>query len=101
MGNTRRHSDRGVLLLSHALAVLAIGLVLTITVGQHGLRQLFGLRERLAQQSAEIYRRTAENQRLLVRLQGLREDPRVLEEVARADLGLVGENELTYVFVTR
>ena len=46
----------------------------------------------------EAHGRITRNRALLERLDGLRTDERVLEEIARSSLGVAGEDEIVYVF---
>jgi len=80
--------------LAIANALLAFGILL----GDHGLRQYLRLRATLQQRSGEAYERIVRNRSLLDRLNGLRSDRRVVDEVARSSLGVAGTDEIIYVF---
>ena len=80
------------------LSIVTLALVYDILLGNHGLRRYLELRSVLETRSAEAYRRIVRNRTLLERLAGLRSDPRVLEEIARSNLGVVGEDEIVFVF---
>jgi len=85
---------------------LAIAFVLAVALGylphqiygRSGLARLFELRRG----TAELHRRNeaarAENARLRAQAAALRSDPRVLEGVARDELGLVKKGEIVYQF---
>jgi cell division protein FtsB len=79
-------------------AVVALGLLYSILLGNHGLRQYLALRSTLAVRSGEAYDRIVRNQQLARRLVGLRSDDRVLDKVARSTLGVVSRDEIVYVF---
>jgi len=80
------------------LAVANVLLAFGILLGNHGLRQYLRLRATLQQRSGEAYERIVRNRTLLERLTGLRDDRRVVEEVARSNLGVAGTDEIIYVF---
>ena len=80
------------------LAVLSAALLYGILFGNHGVRQFLNLRATLQQRSAEAHSRIVRNRRMLEHLDGLKNDRRVLEQVARTRLGVAGENEIVFVF---
>ena len=83
------------------LALLAaLGVVLSggIAFGGHGVGRYLTLREDLARRSKQAVDRIGRNREMLEKLEGLRTDDRVLEEVARSTLGVVDEDEIVVVF---
>lgn len=80
------------------LAVLGAGLVYAVACGRHGVQRYLELRRDLDRRGGQAYQRIERNRDMLERLQGLRTDDRVLEEVARSTLGVVDENEIVIVF---
>ena len=86
---TRKQS----VLLSIAALALAC-LLFFIIFGEHGLIDLNSLkneRNQLAEKSKEL---TRKNLSLSVEIDRLKHDPKYIENVARQELGMVGEDEL-------
>jgi cell division protein FtsB len=81
------------------LSLLAMcWLVYAICVGDRGVRKLVTLRETLAERSHDAYRRIVRNRDLAAKIDAVRTDDRLLEELARARLGVVGRDEIVFVF---
>ncbi|MFP6626271.1 MAG: septum formation initiator family protein [Deltaproteobacteria bacterium] len=80
------------------LATTALLLLAVIVLGDRGLGRFMELNRSLDSRSQEIYRRIADNRSLVERIEGLRDDPRRLDEISRSKLGLVGEGEIVYLF---
>ena len=80
-----------------ALSIAALALVsllFFIIFGEHGLIDLNSLkkdRDHLAEQSEQL---TRKNLSLSVEIDRLKHDPKYIENVARQELGMVGEDEL-------
>ena len=86
---TRKQS----LFLSIAVLVL-VSLLFFIIFGEHGLIDLNSLkneRTRLTEKSEQLARK---NHSLSVEIDRLKHDPKYIENVARQELGMVGEDEL-------
>ena len=86
---TRKQS----LFLSIAVLVL-VSLLFFIIFGEHGLIDLNSLkneRTRLTEKSEQL---TLKNHSLSVEIDRLKHDPKYIENVARQELGMVGEDEL-------
>jgi len=80
------------------LVACAAAMVYAILFGSHGLHQTLRLHEKLERRSAEAFDRIRRNERVRERLEALRTDPLVLEDLARRRLGLVRPDEIVYVF---
>jgi cell division protein FtsB len=81
---------RGLVFLICALAVNAL-------VGERGLLETFRIRRQLRQASAEVAALRRENARLLEYALQLRTDARAIEDLARAELGLIRKGEVLVV----
>lgn len=86
-----RHTGRYVLLL------VTILLVANAIVGERGLVALFRANQAHASQQLFINALHAENERLRRYAQALAGEPRVIEEVARRDLGLLKPGEQLFI----
>jgi cell division protein FtsB len=74
--------------------VLLFSLLFFIIFGEHGLIDLNTLkneRDQLAEKSEQL---TRKNISLSVEIDRLKHDPKYIENVARQELGMVGEDEL-------
>jgi cell division protein FtsB len=74
--------------------VLLFSLLFFIIFGEHGLIDLNTLkneRDQLAEKSEQL---TRKNLSLSVEIDRLKHDPKYIENVARQELGMVGEDEL-------
>lgn len=74
--------------------VLLFSLLFFIIFGEHGLLDLNTLkneRDQLAEKSEQL---TRKNLSLSVEIDRLKHDPKYIENVARQELGMVGEDEL-------
>lgn len=96
VARTKRVKQRKALLA--VLWTLSAAFLYGILFGDHGMREFASLRSRLDARSAEAHHRIVRNHRLLDHLEGLRDDPRVLEQVARTRLGVAGDDEIVFVF---
>ncbi len=79
---------------------LLIGCLLSyaIVLGNHGIQRYYTLERTLSARSQKASQRLERNHSLLERLHRVRSDRRVLEEVARSKLGVVGKDELVFLF---
>jgi cell division protein FtsB len=81
-------------ILLSAAVLLLIGLFFFIIISEHGLADLRYLRkerDRLAEENRQL---TRENLFLSVEIDRLKNDPEYIENVARQELGMIGENEV-------
>ena len=83
-----------------AAACAACIILMTIFAGERGLPAVFQARRQLRQLSLDVARLREENARLRHRAEALRNDPAVIERVARETLGLSRAGELV-VFRSR
>lgn len=81
------------LFLSIAVLVL-FSLLFFIFFGEHGLIDLNTLKNERAQLSEKSEKLTRQNLLLSVEIDRLMHDPKYIENVARQELGMVGEDEL-------
>lgn len=77
---------------------LACVLVYSLALSRNGLRRFAGLRTTLTERSHEAYQRIVRNRQLSEEISALRSDDRTLEEIARTRLGVVGQDEVVFVF---
>ena len=78
-----------------SLAVaLMFSLLFFIIFGEHGFIDLNALKAEKIQLNDKNDRLTQENFSLSVEIDRLKHDPHYIENVARQELGMVGENEL-------
>ncbi len=66
--------------------------------GENGLLELFDLRAQVAEQEAENSKLTQRNQRLLAEVEELKDSRKAVEERARFDLGMIGQDE-TFIWL--
>lgn len=69
-------------------------MLIASAVSDHGLAGLIKAREQARQLTADLAALKAENAALRMRIDGLRNDPAVIERVARQDLGLARPDEV-------
>ena len=86
---TRKQS----LFLSIAVLVL-VSLLFFIIFGEHGLIDLNFLKNERTQLTEKSEKLTLKNHLLSVEIDRLKHDPKYIENVARQELGMVGEDEL-------
>jgi cell division protein FtsB len=89
----------GVRVLGGLLVVLLLGLQARLWLGEGGLRDLWSLDARIAEQRAENQRLRERNARLLAEVRDLREGLDAIEERARYDLGMVRPGETFFLVV--
>ena len=78
-----------------SIAVLAlVSLLFFIIFGEHGLIDLNSLKNERDQLSTKSEQLTRKNLALSVEIDRLKHDPKYIENVARQELGMVGEDEL-------
>jgi cell division protein FtsB len=66
--------------------------------GDTGLGSLTALRYTRVERSHDAYRRIVRNRELTEKIESLQSDDRKLEELARSRLGVVGRDEVVFVF---
>jgi cell division protein FtsB len=81
--------------LSLALAVV---LVYSLVLSRNGVRRYAVLSTTLTERSDEAYQRIVRNRQLSEEIASLQNDDRALEELARTRLGVVGRDEVVFVF---
>ncbi|MEJ2727988.1 MAG: septum formation initiator family protein [Deltaproteobacteria bacterium] len=79
--------------LSVAVLVL-VSLLFFIIFGEHGLIDLNSLKNERNQLTVKSEQLTLKNHSLSVEIDRLKHDPKYIENVARQELGMVGEDEL-------
>ena len=78
-----------------SIAVLAlVSLLFFIIFGEHGLIDLNSLKNERNQLTEKSEQLTLKNYSLSVEIDRLKHDPKYIENVARQELGMVGEDEL-------
>lgn len=83
-------------LLLTVLVVLLLLLQFPLWSGDGGLPEVWSLRDRIAEQEAENRELQARNDALEAEVNNLREGLDAIEERARNELGLVGEDEIFF-----
>lgn len=82
------------------LVVLLVALQVKLWLGEGGMRDLHGLRARVAAQQAENARLKQRNQALSAEVQDLKHGQQAIEARARSELGLVKPGETFYQVVS-
>jgi cell division protein FtsB len=78
-----------------SIAALAlVSLLFFIIFGEHGLIDLNSLKNEKNQLSEKSEQLTRKNLSLSIEIDRLKHDPKYIENVARQELGMVGEDEL-------
>ena len=80
------------------LAFVAVLLLAWVSLGRHGLIDLYKMQKEKEEYLAIIGDLKEKNRLLAAEIRRLREDPKYFESVARKELGLVKENEIIYRF---
>lgn len=80
-----------------SLAIACV-LVYSLTLSRNGIRRYSALRDTLTERSHEAYQRIVRNRQLAEEISALQNDDRTLEELARTRLGVVGRDEVVFVF---
>jgi cell division protein FtsB len=78
------------------LLVCALALQWRVWVGDNGMQEVWRLREQVAMQHGENERLQERNRTMLAEVKDLRDGKTAIEERARTDLGMVGNNETFY-----
>ena len=81
------------ILLSISILVLT-ALLFFIIVSEHGLLDLRLLKQEKAKLVQENNRLTQENLAISIEIDRLKHDPTYIENIARHELGMIGENEI-------
>lgn len=74
--------------------VVLLSLLFFIIFGEHGLIDLNALKNERDQLAAKSEQMTRENLSLSVEIDRLKHDAKYIENIARQELGMVGEDEL-------
>ena len=86
-------------LILAGLAALLVALQWRLWLSDEGWSEVIRLRNSVALQRAENEQLAGQNARLQAEVTDLKDGFAALEERARSDLGMVGENESFYLFV--
>ncbi|HTE40020.1 MAG TPA: cell division protein FtsB [Steroidobacteraceae bacterium] len=78
------------------LVVLVLGLQYRFWLGDGGMREVWRLRTEVETQRAENEQLQERNRTLVAEVQDLKQGRIAIEERARTDLGMVGNNETFY-----
>lgn len=93
----RRSPARSHRLLQWALIFVASVIVVDGLVGDRGLLAMMRARHEHDEVAAVIARERAENEQLREEARRLKEDPAMIEEIARRDLGLIRPGEKVFI----
>lgn len=80
------------------LAFVAVLLLAWVSLGRHGLIDLYKMQKEKEEYFAIIGDLKEKNRLLAAEIRRLREDKEYLESVARKELGLIKDNEIIYRF---
>jgi cell division protein FtsB len=80
------------------LALVAVLLLAWVSLGRHGLIDLYKMQKEKEEYLAIIRDLKEKNRLLAAEIRRLREDKEYLESVARKELGLIKDNEIIYRF---
>jgi len=93
----RSRLEQRKLLFGLSLA-LGCALAYSLVLSQNGVRRYAALRTTLTERSDEAYQRIVRNRQLSEEISSLQNNDRALEELARTRLGVVGRDEVVFVF---
>lgn len=85
--------------LALILLILLIALEIKLWAGAGGMREVWLLEQRLAEQRAENQRLRARNEALAAEVRDLKSGKAAIEERARSELGLIQPGEVFYQVV--
>jgi cell division protein FtsB len=85
--------------LAAALLLVLAGLQYRLWISDDGIRSVMGLRQSVSAQTAENEGLSRRNDQLAAEVKDLKEGLAALEERARTDLGMVGNNETFFQVV--
>ena len=83
-------------IVAAVLIVLVLGLQYRLWVSDGGMREVWRLRDEVASQQAENEKLKERNRTLVAEVQDLKQGKTAIEERARTDLGMIGNNESFY-----
>jgi cell division protein FtsB len=83
-------------IVAAVLLVLVLGLQYRLWVSDGGMREVWRLRGEVATQQAENEKLKERNRTLVAEVQDLKQGKTAIEERARTDLGMIGNNESFY-----
>ena len=87
-------------IIAAILVVLVLALQYRFWLGDGGIREVSRLRKEVAAQRAENEHLQERNRTLSAEVQDLKKGKTAIEERARTDLGMVGNNETFYQVMT-
>jgi cell division protein FtsB len=93
----RSRLEQRKLLFGLSLALAGV-LLYSLTLSRNGVRRYSALHATLTERSHEAYQRIVRNRQLSEEIAALQSDNRTLEELARTRLGVVGRDEVVFVF---
>lgn len=96
MVDAKLHAMRFLIAL---LLVLLLALQAKLWLGEGGLLELRELRGSVAERSEQLEQLKLRNQRLTAEVVDLKQGLDAIEERARTELGMIGENEVFYLVV--
>ena len=79
------------------LSFVTLVLLADAVIGERGFLETLRARRHSAELAASIAERRQENARLREQARQLREDPRVIEAIARRELGLIRPGEVLFI----
>jgi cell division protein FtsB len=83
--------------LQYGLIVIGAVLIIDALVGEKGLLAMLKAREQYRTLEQSLAAERTENARLREEARGLREDPAVVEDIARRELGLIKPGERLFI----
>jgi cell division protein FtsB len=83
-------------IVAAVLIVLVLGLQYRLWASDGGMREVWRLRNEVASQQAENEKLKERNRTLVAEVQDLKQGKTAIEERARTDLGMIGNNESFY-----
>jgi cell division protein FtsB len=96
-GSRRPQPGRGRRFVHALLLLVAVVIVADTLVGDRGLVAMVRAQKEYDDLAAMIARTKAENARLREEARRLREDPKIIEEIARRELGLIRPGEKLFI----
>jgi cell division protein FtsB len=83
-------------IVAAVLVVLVLALQYRLWISDGGMREVWRLRDEVASQQAENEKLKERNRTLVAEVQDLKQGKTAIEERARTDLGMIGNNESFY-----
>ena len=83
-------------IVAAVLIVFVLALQYRLWISDGGMREVWRLRDEVASQQAENEKLKERNRTLVAEVQDLKQGKTAIEERARTDLGMIGNNESFY-----